>query len=196
MLNRTHMSFYLGIICLLIAPSSISTETNDFEEVTVYGTTNPQTIFDYPGTVTVLDKNEIELSSPSAISDIFTDIPGVEFSRGPRRTGEIPSIRGLGGDNVLILVDGVRQSFSSAHDGRFFIDPDILQKVEVVKGPSSGLYGSGTMGGVFAFETATALDLLDTNESKGGRLKFGNQSVNDEFLGTISTYGLIGSFVF
>ena len=194
MLNRTQISLYLGIACLLIAPSSISTETNDLEEITVYGTTNPQTVFDYPGTVTVLDKNEIELSSPSAISDIFTDIPGVEFSRGPRRTGEIPSIRGLGGDNVLILVDGARQSFSSAHDGRFFIDPDILKKVEVVKGPSSGLYGSGTMGGVFAFETATALDLLDANESKGGRLKFGNQSVNDEFLGSISTYGLIGSF--
>ncbi|MEM8562340.1 MAG: TonB-dependent receptor, partial [Pseudomonadota bacterium] len=116
----------------------------------------------------------------------------LEFSGGPRRTGETPSIRGRGGENVLILIDGARQSFISAHDGRFFLEPELIGRAEVLRGPASALYGSGAVGGVLAFDTVDAADLLDTDEGGGIRLRGGYQDVNEETFGTATGYYLEG----
>ena len=158
------------------------------ETVTVYGTSNPIPVFDYPGQVTVIDRDEIELRSPSAVSDLLRDVPGMEFSGGPRRTGEVPSIRGLSGQNVLILLDGARQSFTSAHDGRFFVDPALIGTAEVVRGPASALYGSGAVGGVLALESSDASDLLREGETWGARLRGGYQSANEEGFASLSAF--------
>ena len=76
------------------------------ETVTVYGTSNPIAVFDYPGQVTVVTRDELDTLAPSSISDALRDVPGLDFAGGPRRTGEAPSLRGLSGQNVLILLDG------------------------------------------------------------------------------------------
>jgi hemoglobin/transferrin/lactoferrin receptor protein len=157
------------------APQSI-------EKVTVVGTKNPRSAQTYPGQVDVLNQDQIQQSIPSKVSDLVKDMPNVEFDGGPRRTGETPTIRGLGGQDVLVLIDGVRQSWASGHEGRFFLDPDLLVGVEVVKGPASALYGSGALGGVMAFRTANASDLLDPGMTSGLRVTLGYQDVNDEFL--------------
>ena len=193
----------LAISGTAFAPSAFAdneTEDAEVDEITSYGTTNPIAVFDYPGQVSVINREEIDLFAPSSIADTLRDVPGVEFSGGPRRTGETPSIRGRGGENVLILLDGARQSFISAHDGRFFLDPDLIKTAEVVKGPASSLYGSGAVGGVLAFETIDAADLLKDGETAGLRLRLGYQSVNDDLLGTLTAYtqqgklDLVGSF--
>jgi hemoglobin/transferrin/lactoferrin receptor protein len=158
------------------------------DTITVYGTSNPIAVFDYPGQVTVIDREAIDTLSPSTPSDLLRDVPGVDFAGGPRRTGEAPSIRGLSGENVLILLDGARQSFISAHDGRFFLDPEILGTAEVVRGPASALYGSGAVGGVLAFETVDAEDLLREDETWGARVRAGYQSVNEEAFGTVTAF--------
>lgn len=162
--------------------------------VTVYGTSNPLPVFDYPGQVTVVDRDALETLAPSTISDALRDVPGLDFSGGPRRTGETPSIRGLSGQNVLILLDGARQSFTSAHDGRFFIDPELIGTAEVVRGPASSLYGSGAVGGVLAFESVDADDLLSDDETWGVRVRAGYQSVNEETLGSVTAYTRQGGF--
>lgn len=163
------------------------------ETVTVYGTSNPLPVFDYPGQVSVITRDDLELIQPSTVSDLLRDVPGVQFSGGPRRTGETPSIRGFGRENVLVLVDGARQSFSSAHDGSFFLDPELVRAAEVVRGPASALYGSGAVGGVLAFETVSASDLLKEGETFGARLRTGYQSVNQEWLGSATLYGRSGN---
>ncbi|MEM9937970.1 MAG: TonB-dependent hemoglobin/transferrin/lactoferrin family receptor [Pseudomonadota bacterium] len=164
------------------------------ETVTVYGTSNPIPVFEYPGQVTVVGRDQLETLAPSTISDALRDVPGLDFFGGPRRTGERPSIRGLSGQNVLILLDGARQSFTSAHDGRFFVDPELIGTAEVVRGPASALYGSGAVGGVLAFESVDADDLLADNEVWGGRFRVGYQSVNEEALASITGYTRQGGF--
>jgi hemoglobin/transferrin/lactoferrin receptor protein len=164
------------------------------ETVTVYGTSNPLPVFDYPGQVSVITRDDLDTLAPSAVSDALRDVPGLDFSGGPRRTGELPSIRGLSGQNVLILIDGARQSFSSAHDGRFFLDPELIGTAEVVKGPASALYGSGAVGGVLAFESVDAADFLDDDQTWGGRVRLGYQSVNEESLATITGFTHQGNF--
>ncbi len=174
------------------ADESETTEADD--TVTVYATTNPLPVFDYPGQVTVVTREDIDTFAPSSIADMLRDAPGVDFAGGPRRTGEAPSIRGLSGENVLILLDGARQSFISAHDGRFFLDPDLVSTAEAVRGPASPLYGSGATGGVLAFETVDAADLLRTGETYGARFRAGYQSVNEETLATATAFGVSGGF--
>lgn len=164
------------------------------ETITVYGTSNPLPVFDYPGQVSVISRDEIELRTPSSVSDVLRDVPGMQFSGGPRRTGEVPSIRGFTGQNVLILLDGARQSFTSAHDGRFFADPALIGTAEVVRGPASALYGSGAVGGVLALETADAADFLEEGQTWGARIRAGYQSVNEETLGSLSAYANTGRF--
>ena len=153
------------------------------DQITVYATRSPIPAFDYPGQVTVVDRDAIDDFNPSTISDVFDAVPGAQFDSGPRRTGDSPAIRGLSGAGVLVLFDGARQSFLSGHDGRFFVDPDLVQAVEVVRGPTSALYGSGALGGVIALRTVTAEDLLDEDETGVIKFSAGYQSVNEEWRG-------------
>ncbi len=123
-------------------------------------------------------------------------MPNVQFVGGPRRTGESPSIRGLGGQDVLTLIDGVRQSWTSRHDGQFFLDPSLLAGLDVVRGPNSALYGSGALGGVVAFRTIDASDLLDSGETAGVRVGLGYQGVNSEFQRTAMGFARIDDLDF
>lgn len=164
------------------------------DTVTVYGTRNPSPTLTYPGMVDVLDQGDIDTQIPSTVSDLVKDMPNVQFAGGPRRTGESPVVRGLGGQDVLVLVDGVRQSWTSGHDGRFFLDPALLASAEVVRGPNSALYGSGALGGVIAFRTANASDFLKRNETIGARVAFGYQGVDGEFLRTLTGFTHRGGF--
>ncbi len=149
--------------------------------ISVFATRNPIPAFAYPGQVSVLERDVIEDFNPSTVADLFDAVPGAEFGGGPRRNGETPSIRGLSGAGVQVFFDGARQSFLSGHDGRFFIDPELVQTVEVVRGPTSALYGSGALGGVIALRTIRAEDVLGAGEQSGLRVSAGHQSVNDEF---------------
>ncbi len=145
-------------------------------------------MFSYPGSVSVLDQEAIEDYATSTIADLFTEIPGIAFGTGPRRTGNVPTIRGIEGEGVLVLFDGIRQDFISGHDGRFFIDPDLLRSVEVVRGPGSALYGSSAVGGVIAFQTLNANDVLSGDEQYGVRLKAGYQDVFEEYSAGASVF--------
>ncbi len=153
----------------------------DLDEITVYATRNPIQAFDYAGQVSVISKDIIEDFNPSTLADIFDAVPGAAIGGGPRRSGMTPDVRGLSGEGVLILFDGARQSYLSGHDGRFFVDPELVRAVEVVRGPTSALYGSGALGGVIAVRTITAEDFLDEGERAGVKVSSGYQSVNDEW---------------
>lgn len=166
-----------------------SVEAAQPDVVTVYGSRVQARTRDVPGTVSVIEREAIELSQPSSVMDVIADVPGVQVSGGPRRTGETVAIRGLGGQRVLILVDGAPQSFTSAHDGRVFVDPELLRSVEVVRGPTSALYGSGALGGVIALRSADAGDLLEDGQSLGLRVRAGGADGNDETLLAVTGFG-------
>src|ERR1700742_5111415 len=107
---RAFKASILASTCIFVLGGTALAD--DVETVTVTGTRNPEPVQTFPAMVDVLDIDDIQARSPSTISDLFVDMPNVQFVGGPRRTGESPSIRGLGGEDVLILVDGVRQSWT------------------------------------------------------------------------------------
>jgi len=158
-------------------------------EISITATRNPVAAFEYPGMVSVVGREQILERQASTPDDILKFVPNVTFTGGPRRTGEVPSIRGFSGADTVILLDGARQNFGSGHNGRFFVDPSLLRQVEVVRGPASSLYGSGGTGGVIEFRTVEARDYLRPGETFGGTLTGGVQSANHERSGTATVYG-------
>ena len=160
------------------------------DPISVTATRNPIKAFEYPGMVSVTGREEIQLRQASTPDDVLRFVPNVEFTGGPRRTGEVPSIRGFDGPDIVVMLDGARQNFGSAHDGRFFVDPSLIKRVEVLRGSASALYGSGGNGGVIEFTTVDAGDFLQQGETYGATVSAGFQSVSDERIGTLSTYAL------
>ena len=63
-------------------------------------------------------------------------------------------MRGYDHRGVLVLVDGVRQGTDTGHLNGTFLDPALIKRVEIVRGPSALLYGSGALGGVISYDTS------------------------------------------
>ena len=130
------------------------------DPISIFATLNPIASFEYPGQVSVVERDAIQTRQASDLEDVLQHVPGVLVDGGARRSGQAPTIRGFREEDILILLDGARQNFISGHDGRLFIEPDLLKSVEVVKGPISSLYGSGGLGGAIALTTVDASDFL------------------------------------
>jgi hemoglobin/transferrin/lactoferrin receptor protein len=92
------------------------------------------------------------------------------------------NLRGYDRRGVLVLVDGVRQGTDTGHLNSTFLDPALIKRIEVVRGPSALLYGSGALGGVIAYDTADAKDLLEAGQNSGYRV-FGTAATGDHSLG-------------
>jgi len=159
------------------------------DAVTVYATRSAQSTFDVPAIVSKLDTDTPGNALAGDVGDLLEFTPGVEVDDGPRRNGQQVSIRGFDSEAIITLMDGRRQNFEAAHDGRFYIDPSLLKSVEVVKGSSSSIYGGGAVGGVVAFETKDASDLLAPGETSGALTSFGYRSANNEYSPTFTGYG-------
>ncbi len=173
--------------------TSVSAEETDdastLDAVTVYATRSAQSTFTVPGMVSTVDPEAPGTALSSDIDDLLKLVPGVDVVNGPRRNGQTVSIRGFDAEAIITLIDGRRQNFEAAHDGRFFLDPALLKKVEIVKGAASSIYGGGGIGGVIAFETKDASDILNPGESFGTTTSAGYRSGNNELSSTITSYG-------
>lgn len=153
-------------------------------QVTVSATKTERDPLTTPGEVSVLTQDYFQQRQAQSLDDVLRYEPGVTSGGGPRSMAEGPNIRGLSGDRVLTLLDGMRLTFQSGHKGRTFIDMDQLKQVEVIRGPGSALYGSQAVGGVVAMETKDPSDYLAPDMRYGLRQKFGYQYANDELLST------------
>ncbi|MEC9249263.1 MAG: TonB-dependent receptor [Pseudomonadota bacterium] len=178
-----------------LTPAALAQDNaGDREVITVKATKTELDSFVYPGLTSSIDVEDLDLAQPADLDDLLRAVPGVDIPGGPRRTGQTISLRGQGRDNTTLLMDGARQNFASAHDGAIFVDPSLLVGVETVRGPASALYGSGASGGVVAFRTASAHDLLGDGESWGYELGAGYRSVDEEERSTATLYAVQGAF--
>ena len=103
--------FVAAFLCISSSPAESQAEPESEDDadtpttldaISITATRNPLETFEYPGMVTVVGRREIQARQPSTPDDILRFVPGVEFTGGPRRTGETPSIRGFGGADVIV----------------------------------------------------------------------------------------------
>ncbi|MEQ8268555.1 MAG: TonB-dependent hemoglobin/transferrin/lactoferrin family receptor [Parvibaculum sp.] len=175
------------------APSAAEEETapkaTQLDTVTSTATRNPTAIGDVAGTVSVITAEELERRNAHTMQDIVRYEPGVSVGNSPTRTGATNfTIRGIGGNRVLTLIDGLSTpDFPGTNEGagtytRDFIDLDSMKRVEIVRGPSSALYGSDGIGGVVAYETKDPADYLDmVGKDWYASLKGGYASADESF---------------
>jgi hemoglobin/transferrin/lactoferrin receptor protein len=164
------------------------------DDVVVSATRTERPRFTTPAATSTLRRDRIQRIQPYGYQDLFESIPGVNVLGGPRRIAEEPSIRGFADEQVIIRLDGARQNFNKAHGGRFFVDPDLLRSVEVLRGAGSAIYGSGALGGAFILETLSGRDLTGGADGIGLRQKFGWQSNGEEWASYTTGYAQSGAF--
>ncbi|MGL4637235.1 MAG: TonB-dependent receptor plug domain-containing protein [Beijerinckiaceae bacterium] len=120
--------------------------------VTVTANRTPTAIQRTGSAITVLRSEDIQRGSASSLADVLRQVPGLDITE-TGGTGATTSIRlrGANAGQTLVLLDGVRLNDPSGANGEFegaLLAPGLIERIEVLRGPQSALYGSDAMGGV------------------------------------------------
>ena len=183
--------------------------TTDVDPVVVIGTRSRRLASNTPGTVSVIDAEQIETMLATDIKDLIRFEPGVSVPTSPSRFSLALSgagrdgnsgftIRGMGGDRVLIINDGVRLpagfSFGAQAVGRGgYNDLDLIKSVEILRGPASALYGSDGIAGAVAFTTKDPSDFLIGDQTFGARGRVAYNSADEGWTEGLALAGRSGS---
>ena len=169
-------------------------DTFRLDEITVTATRTVRHGFDTPRAVTIVDRDEIEKESQPSIIDSLDDKAGIWVEKRTMTTGD-PVMRGLSGGNILALVDGCTlttlwgEGGYAGDDMYGKIDSESIERIEVIRGPSSVLYGSNALGGAINFITRSCpYDFTTAGARWGGRTKAGYASASDYFLARQEIY--------
>ncbi len=139
------------------------------DQVSVSATRSEQSVGDVAASLSVIDRETLEQQLAGNIQDAVRYEPGVNVSADGRSGFRGFNIRGMNGNRVKIMVDGVNQSqsldsgFTYLRSQRNLIDMDAMKGIEIVKGPASSLYGSDAIGGLVAFTTKDPADYLEAS---------------------------------
>lgn len=168
-----------------VAAARTDRNTPVLRDVVVSASRDEQDADSLPMTVDVIDAKQMEEEQIGDIRELAAKLPNVTVPRSPARftlagspTGRDQNsgfnIRGLEGNRVLMLVDGVRlprsYTFSANAFGRDYLDLGLVQRVEILRGAVPALYGSDGMGGLVNFITVQPSDLLKDGKTIGGRV--------------------------
>ncbi|KIZ43739.1 MULTISPECIES: TonB-dependent hemoglobin/transferrin/lactoferrin family receptor [Rhodopseudomonas] len=163
--------------------------TQSLDVITVAVTKTEERAIDALAPVSVVTLEQIQGRQPNRLADIFQSVPGVSFQDRGDDPATAINIRGLQDyGRVAVVVDGARQNYQrSGHNanGSFFLDPELIGGVDVVRGPTANIYGSGAIGGVVSFRTKDIDDVLRPGERWGVDMTGSYGSNNDRGLGSV-----------
>ncbi|MDY6899051.1 MAG: TonB-dependent hemoglobin/transferrin/lactoferrin family receptor [Cyanobacteriota bacterium] len=170
-----------------LAQAEAEKETEETEEeadieITVTGTRSERPVKDTPGNITVIESEDIDKQLINDLADLIRYEPGVSVRNGRNRGNQDFTIRGIGGNRVLIQVDGIRQpdNYTQTNTSRNYFDLETLKRVEIIRGPASTLYGSDAIGGAVSFITKDPEDyLFDANGPSYGSVKYTYDSTDE-----------------
>ena len=118
------------------------------KETVVTGARYPRVYFESPQALSFVSRYQLRESAPVVLGDVLSTLPGVESNK-DSPWEQRPSIRGLTGQRVLVLVDGSPMNSVRGNGPHpSLLDPTQVERIEVVRGPSSVAYGSDALGGV------------------------------------------------
>lgn len=123
-------------------------ETVELDEVKVTAGRVEQELMDVNMSVSVITQEEIRRSSARNVGELLEDIPGVRINNDGGQGMKRIKIRGEDAFRTLVMIDGQKVSEHKSMSGSpMLIDPSMIERIEVIKGPASVLYGSDAIGG-------------------------------------------------
>lgn len=172
--------------------AATAASTGTLGEVLVSGSRHEQLSDDLPLSIDVIEANQISDSQASNLRDALLNLPNVSVKLSPARfsvggttasagrDGNVGlNIRGLGGNRVLMLVDGIRiprsYAFRTTTFDREYLSLELLKRIELVRGPASALYGSDGMVGLVNFITHEPADFLASSTPGGAPKTIGGR---------------------
>lgn len=170
------------------------------QQVTVSATRSAQDVSQVPSTVSVQTREQLDRQNVNNIQDLVRYEPGVSVAGTGQRSGlNGYNIRGIDGERILTQVDGVSipDSFffgPYAQTQRNYVDPEIVKRVEILRGPASVLYGSNAIGGAVSYFTLDPDDIIKPGKDAGARLKTGYSSADESWLTSATVAGRQGDF--
>ncbi|AVO53291.1 TonB-dependent receptor [Ectopseudomonas mendocina] len=170
------------------------------QAMTVTATLHAQDVNAVPSTVSVRDRTVLDRNNINTIKQLLRDEPGVSVGGTGQRSGLTGyNIRGIDGNRVLTQVDGVEIPASFyygpyANTQRNYVDPEIIKRVEILRGPASALYGSNAIGGAVSYFTLDASDIIKDGRDVGARLKSGYSSADESWLNSATVAGRYQNF--
>ena len=143
------------------------------DKITIVSRTG-ETAIEQMASVSHVDQEQLQRRMAATQQDILFGVPGVTMQTDANRTASSVNIRGLQDfGRVAVIVDGARQNFQRSGHGTqsmFWLDPELVQQVDVIRGPVANTYGSGAIGGVVVFDTKDADDFLRDGETWAGSI--------------------------
>ncbi|KHL74194.1 TonB-dependent receptor [Pseudomonas putida] len=170
------------------------------QQMTVSATRSAQDVSQVPSTVSVQTREQLDRQNVNNIQELVRYEPGVSVGGTGQRSGlNGYNIRGIDGERVLTQIDGVSipDSFfygPYAQTQRNYVDPEIVKRVEILRGPASVLYGSNAIGGAVSYFTLDPDDIIKPGKDVGARLKTGYSSADDSWLTSATVAGRQGDF--
>ena len=185
---------------IVLEKRSNSSGTLALQQVTISATRQEQDVNSVPSTISVHDRQELDRQNVNTIKELVRYEPGVSVGGTGQRGGVSGyNIRGIDGDRILTQVDGVEipDSFFNgpyAKTQRNYVDPEIVKRVEILRGPASVLYGSNAIGGAVSYFTLDPDDIIKPGQDVGARLKTGYSSADRSWLKSGTVAGRSGDF--
>ncbi len=148
-LNRQALAV---ISCLLSATATAQSASpvSKLDQIVVTASRSAQLQKEVLGDVSVISKDQLQKSGQDSVAEILSRQPGVQFysNGGPQTTTGV-FLRGTNPNQSLVLVDGIRINSSTQGGANWAaIDPNTIERIEIVRGAASSLYGSDAIGGV------------------------------------------------
>lgn len=186
-MNASFKRSLLAVAVMSAATAAYAENKEDTIVVTASGFA--QEMRDAPASITVITKEQLQNKPAANLIDMVKDVEGVSVIGGSLKPDI--SIRGLSGDYTLIMVDGRRQNSresrpngSGGYEAGFIPPVEAIERIEVIRGPMSSLYGSDAMGGVINIITKAVADEWHGSMGMGGIIQeskdYGN-SANTDF---------------
>jgi vitamin B12 transporter len=198
MKKMINLSLGLSLVPFFALSSVNAEEVQDVENIIVTESRIPTIVSESLSAISVITREDIERYQASDLFELMSRLPSVSTIRnGARGSQTSLFIRGSESDHSLFLVDGVRIGTASAGSATLgLIDTNSIERIEIVRGPKSSLYGADAIGGVVNIITRDAADMdslqlkssLGSNGTKEATLSAGTTLGKSSYSVVLNTY--------
>lgn len=190
---KLYTTLLLSAALYTAASAQDTSHVSQLNEITVTASKGPQKASETGKVVTILSHEYLQQNSGKSIAGILNQQTGIVINGAENNRGTVPNVymRGASSGNALILIDGLPVNDASQINNTFnlnFITPDLVERIEILRGSQSTLYGSNAVAGVINIITRKN---SDKKFGIGANASYGSYR---DFQGNVNIHGNVQRF--